>query len=76
MIKKEMREKVKEEEEEFKKQHTFPIERRANSCFQFNGKYQKYKILKEPDMRDAHLVFDHPTNAYKKFVKEQASNDF
>ena len=27
-------------------------------------------------MKDAHHAYMHPTNSYKKFVKEQASNDF
>ena len=47
---------IKKEEDDFKAEHIFPIERRTKSCFNFEHKY-KEKILSEPDMRDAHLWF-------------------
>ena len=68
--------KIKKEEEDFKADHIFPIVRRQRSCFNLKGKYQRCTILAESGMYDAHKFFLHPTNTYKKFVKEHASNDF
>lgn len=63
--------KFNKEKEEFMKDHVFPLsEKRSKSCILFDGKWQKYTILKEPDMSDAHIDFMHPTNKYKKFVTE------
>ena len=66
---------ITKEHDEFKAQHIFPIERRARSCMQYSNAYNQ-KILSEPDMRDAHIWFQHPTRTYLKFVEEYASNDF
>ena len=64
MIKEQMRDKIREREEAFRAKHTFPITRRAQSCFLFKGVYQRCKILEEPDMLDAHIWFQHPTRQY------------
>ena len=75
-VKKIMQAQIKKEEDDFKALHVFPIVRRAYSCFELHGKYQRHKILAEPDMRDAHIPFMHPTNKYKKWVRDHASKDF
>ena len=68
-VKKIMHQKIEIEEAEFKAQHVFPIERRAYSCFNLRGQYQKHRILEDPDTEDIHIPFMHPTNKYKRFVR-------
>lgn len=67
---------IKKEEDDFKKEHIFPIQGRSTSCHLFSGKYQRATILGEDDMFDAHKFFLHPTRRYKKFVRDHAANDF
>ena len=71
-----MRQSILEEEEKFREKHVFPILRRATSCFNLSSKQYACTILDEPDMKDAHIAFEHPTFTYKKFVREYAANDF
>lgn len=70
-----MSEGIKKEEDAFCAQHIFPIERKTRSCMRFSNLY-KDTILNEPEMKDAHIWFQHPTRRYLKFVKDHASNDF
>ena len=74
-IKAEMMKAIVAEQEEFKAKHVFPIERRTKSCMGYHHKYQT-PIMYEPDMMDAHIHFIHPTNKYRKFVKDHAANGF
>ena len=72
------REKLRLEDEQFKSQHVFPIKRRAHSQRRaLNGKYTRgVKLLDEEENQDVFIAMEHPTNAYKKYIRLHASKDF
>lgn len=72
-----MREKLTQEEEEFKTKHIFKQYKRSHSMSKpFTSSYTKRTILKEPENDEGFFwAFDHPTKSYKKFVREHALND-
>lgn len=72
------REKLKQEDDVFKSQHVFPINRRAYSQRRaLKGAYTKgYRLLDEEENRDVFIAMEHPTFAYKRYLKVHASKDF
>jgi hypothetical protein len=73
-----MRRKLDLEEADFKTQHVFKLKRRCKSCPKLSCKLTKLKLLADHEKTTGQeiLVFTHPTNSYREYVRKYIKTDF